>query len=81
MSEYVSLTPTPLLKGLLAGSVIVQTVVYLALGIRFWCRRLTRAVLGWDDWLVCVSTAGGTAMLICVGLCTFPGRLALEIRR
>lgn len=77
--EYTKLTPLPLLQGLLAGSVLVQTVVYATLGLRFWCRRLTTAAVGWDDWLACASTAGGTAMLICVGLCKHPRWTALFV--
>ena len=37
--------------GLLASNIVGLTVAYIAVGLRFLCRRIGRINHDWDDWL------------------------------
>jgi len=38
--------------GLVASNIIGLSVAYVAVGLRFLCRRIGHIKLDWDDWMV-----------------------------
>ena len=41
-----------------AATIITCILAIVAVGLRFWCRKLTKAEYDWDDWLVVVAGVG-----------------------
>ena len=62
-----------LVSGLLASGVVGITIAYIAVGLRFLCRRLGHIKHDWDDWLVLSGLVSQIVLSTWISELPYPG--------